>query len=180
MEGSDFVAKAVDIATGELLSIASPGQVKLTRNKFLFSKKILLNMEVNISIYGLCSNLLCWCFGFSAMELKATKDFSKLYLGIAIVGYIASFNPSTPEPFLIFSLSGHRYPKIRRLHEQVYFVLLQNGELVTEDKMEKANRLLPKIGNGASNKDGEKRPTTSDDNASYSFLVGSTGSIDLN
>lgn len=34
--------------------------------------------------------------------------------------------------------------------------------------------LLPKIGNGASNRDGEKRPTASDENASYSSLVGST------
>ena len=34
--------------------------------------------------------------------------------------------------------------------------------------------LFPKIGNGTSNRDGEKRPTASDENASYSSLVGST------
>ena len=36
--------------------------------------------------------------------------------------------------------------------------------------------LLPKTGNGASNKNNEKRATTaSDENASYSSLVGSSG-----
>ncbi|WJZ99969.1 hypothetical protein VitviT2T_018371 [Vitis vinifera] len=56
-----------------------------------------------------------------AVELKATKDFSKLYAGICNTW-------------------------IRKASaEQVYFVLLQNGELVIEDKMEKALELFPKL-----------------------------------
>ncbi|RVX01063.1 Tubulin-folding cofactor D [Vitis vinifera] len=145
-----------------------------------------------------------------AVELKATKDFSKLYAGIAILGYIASVPESVNTRAFshLLTFLGHRYPRyvIRKASaEQVYLVLLQNGELVTEDKMEKAleiisetcwegdieeakqrrlelhdmagleTGLLPKIGNGASNRDGEKRPTASDENASYSSLVGSTG-----
>ncbi|XP_010655808.1 tubulin-folding cofactor D-like [Vitis vinifera] len=143
-----------------------------------------------------------------AVELKATKDFSKLYAGIAILGYIASVPESVNTRAFshLLTFLGHRYPKIRKASaEQFYFVLLQNGELVIEDKMEKAleiisetcwegdieeakqrrlelhdmagleTGLLPKIGNGASNKDGEKRPTASNENASYSSLVGSTG-----
>lgn len=35
--------------------------------------------------------------------------------------------------------------------------------------------LLPKTGNGASNRDSDKRPIVSDENASYSSLVGSSG-----
>ncbi|WJZ81650.1 hypothetical protein VitviT2T_001480 [Vitis vinifera] len=52
--------------------------------EILFSKKILLNMEGHTPIFyaGVLDSL--------AVELKATKDFSKLYAGIAILGYIAS------------------------------------------------------------------------------------------
>lgn len=35
--------------------------------------------------------------------------------------------------------------------------------------------LLTRTGNGAANRDREKRPSASDENASYSSLVGSTG-----
>ncbi|CBI38891.3 unnamed protein product, partial [Vitis vinifera] len=170
--------------------------------EILFSKKILLNMEGHAPIF--CAGVL----DSLAVELKATKDFSKLYAGIAILGYIASVPESVNTRAFshLLTFLGHRYPKIRKASaEQVYLVLLQNGELVTEDKMEKAleiisetcwegdieeakqrrlelhdmagleTGLLPKIGNGASNRDGEKRPTASDENASYSSLVGSTG-----
>lgn len=46
--GSNFVAKAVDIAAGELLSIASPGQVdqvQLTRAKEATKSAVLMNLE---------------------------------------------------------------------------------------------------------------------------------------
>ncbi|KAJ9692218.1 hypothetical protein PVL29_011336 [Vitis rotundifolia] len=46
--GSDFVAKAVDIAAGELLSIASPGQVdqvQLNRAKEATKSAVLMNLE---------------------------------------------------------------------------------------------------------------------------------------
>lgn len=170
--------------------------------EILFSKKILLNMEGHTPIF--CAGVL----DSLAVELKATKDFSKLYAGIAILGYIASVPESVNTRAFshLLTFLGHRYPKIRKASaEQVYLVLLQNVELVTEDKMEKAleiisetcwegdieeakqrrlelhdmagleTGLLLKIGNGASNRDGEKRPTASDENASYSSLVGSTG-----
>ncbi len=90
--------------------------------------------------------------------------------------------------------------------EQVYLVLLQNGNLVSEDGTEKALEiisetcwegdievakhqrlelysmagleagLLHKTNNdGVSNKDGRKKTPATDENASYSSLVGSTG-----
>ncbi|XP_059596079.1 mitochondrial-processing peptidase subunit alpha-like [Vitis vinifera] len=46
--GSDFVAKAIDIAVGELLSIVSPGQVdqvQLTRAKEATKSAVLMNLE---------------------------------------------------------------------------------------------------------------------------------------
>ncbi|CBI20074.3 unnamed protein product, partial [Vitis vinifera] len=69
-------------------------------------------------------------------------------LAFAILGYIAfvpeSVNTRAFSHLLTFL--GHRYPKIRKASaEQVYFVLLQNGELVIEDKMEKALELFPKL-----------------------------------
>ncbi|RVW45369.1 Mitochondrial-processing peptidase subunit alpha [Vitis vinifera] len=111
MEGSDFVAKAIDIAAGELLSIASLGQVdqvQLTRAKEATKSAVLMNLESRmiasedigrqILTYGerylnLQGYTPIFCVGVLdslAVELKATKDFSKLYAGIAILGYIAS------------------------------------------------------------------------------------------
>ncbi|KAK9274057.1 hypothetical protein L1049_018871 [Liquidambar formosana] len=170
--------------------------------EILFSKRIFLNMEAHTS------NLGAGVLDSLAVELKGSKDFSKLYAGIAILGYIASI--SQPINTLAFAhlltFLGHRYPKIRKASaEQVYLVLLQNGNLVAEDKIEKAleiisetcwegdievakhqrlqlydmagleTGLLLKTSNVVLNKDGEKRPTAADENASYSALVESTG-----
>ena len=64
--------------------------------------------QVHISSF--CNGIL----GSLDVELKGSKDFSKLYAGIAILGYIASL----PEPvnsrafsYLLTFLS-HRYPKV--------------------------------------------------------------------
>ena len=53
------------------------------------------------------------------VELKGSKDFSKLYSGIAILGFIASISePISSEAFAhLLSFLGHRYPKVCQLFE---------------------------------------------------------------
>ncbi|MED6193962.1 hypothetical protein PIB30_024141 [Stylosanthes scabra] len=170
--------------------------------EILFSKKVFLNMEANTTTF--CAGVL----DSLAIELKGSKDFSKLYAGIAILGYVASI----PEPINMRAFSQlvsflvHRYPKIRKAAaEQAYLVLLQNGNLVAEDKIEKALEIIcdtcwdsdmdlakqqrvalcetiglevgpiGKNTDGASSKTSTKKPTDLDENASYSSLVESSG-----
>ncbi|KAK0583530.1 hypothetical protein LWI29_037871 [Acer saccharum] len=141
-----------------------------------------------------------------AIELKGSKDFSKLYAGIAILGYIASISESINSRAIshLVTFLGHRYPKIRKASaEQVYLVLLQNASLVPEDKIEKSLEIIAEtcwegdvetttpqrlelydlVGldpglfnttNKVSSKDSKRKPVT-DENASYSSLVGSSG-----
>ncbi|WOG95485.1 hypothetical protein DCAR_0414804 [Daucus carota subsp. sativus] len=167
--------------------------------EILFSKGLFLNLEAQTLIF--CDGVL----GSLALELKGSKDFSKLYAGIAILGYIASIaEPINIKAFshLLMFLS-HRYPKIRKAcAEQVYLVLLQNGDLVAEEKLEKALEIISEtcwegdiqeakqrrlelchtaniesgqlVSRGTSSKDGD-RLTTTDENATYSSLVGSAG-----
>ncbi|KAG6747970.1 hypothetical protein POTOM_047861 [Populus tomentosa] len=170
--------------------------------EILFSKKIFLDMEDQTPVF--CASVL----DSLAVELKGSKDFAKLYSGIAILGYIASLLETiNARAFThLLALLGHRYPKIRKASaEQVYIVLLQNGNLVPEDKMEKALEiisetcwdgdveatklqklelyemagvdlgLLVKPRDKLPNKDSGKEPATNDENASYSSLVGSSG-----
>lgn len=87
--------------------------------------------------------------------------------------------------------------------EQVYLVLLQNGDLIAEDNIEKALEIISEtcwegdvqeakqrrlelcqtaniesgqlVSHGSSSKDGERRPASTDENATYSSLVGSAG-----
>ncbi|KAL2892431.1 Tubulin-folding cofactor D [Bienertia sinuspersici] len=104
--------------------------------EILFSKKFFLNMEAHTGVFwaGVLDSL--------KVELRACKDFTKLYSGIALLGYIASLS----EPMInmqafshLLSFVGHRYPKIRKTSaEQVYLVLLQNENLLPESLMEKA------------------------------------------
>lgn len=49
-----------------------------------------------------------------AVELKGSKDFSKLYAGIAILGYIASVSePINTQAFShLLTFLAHRYPKV--------------------------------------------------------------------
>ncbi|XWS27418.1 hypothetical protein CRYUN_Cryun26dG0113500 [Craigia yunnanensis] len=107
--------------------------------EILLIKKIFLDMEAHTSIFyaGVLDSL--------AVELKGSKDFSKIYAGIAILGYICSV--SDPINSCAFShlltFLGHRYPKIRKAAaEQVYLVLLQNGSLVSEEKTDKALEII--------------------------------------
>ncbi|CAM8901801.1 unnamed protein product [Rhodiola kirilowii] len=169
--------------------------------EILFSKTIFLNMQDHTPIF--CVGVL----GSLSVELRGTRDFSKLYSGISILGYIASVTDAVNREALshLLSLLGHRYPKIRKAcAEQVYLVLLQNEELLGQDNVEKAleivsetcwegdlqvakhnqSQLLDLAGFEAQqvkslsaglNQASKKSSNTSDENASYSSLVGSTG-----
>ncbi|XP_057422981.1 tubulin-folding cofactor D [Lotus japonicus] len=170
--------------------------------EILFSKKIFLNMEAHAPTF--CAAVL----DSLAIELKGSKDFSKLYAGIAILGYVASvLEPINMRAFSqLLTFLSHRYPKIRKASaEQIYLVLLQNGNLVAEDKIDKALEIisetcwdgdidlakhqrlelfhtvglevapLGKNSDGASRKTSSKKPAELDENASYSSLVESSG-----
>lgn len=169
--------------------------------EILFSKKVFLDMEAQTPLF--CAGVL----DSLTIELKASKDFSKLYAGISILGYIASLPDSINVQALshLFTFLGQRYPKIRKASaEQVYLVLLQNGSLMAEDKVEKALEIISetcwegdaeeakrrrshlyevagletaqslKPSYQVSREDG-KRPSSGDENATYSSLVGSAG-----
>ncbi|KAL4562818.1 hypothetical protein LXL04_026849 [Taraxacum kok-saghyz] len=169
--------------------------------EILFSKRIFLHMESQTAVFcvGVLESL--------ATELKGTKDFSKLYAGIAILGYIASISdPINTQAFThLLSFLTHRYPKIRKAcAEQVYLVLIQNGELVTEEKLETAMEIVSEccwegdveeakrqrvklcgianiemgkvVAHSSRGKStSEPKPKTNDENESYSSLVGSAG-----
>lgn len=107
--------------------------------EILFSKQIFLNMETHTPIF--CGGVL----DSLGVELKGTKDFSKLYAGIAILGYISSVSDaiSTRAFSQLLTFLSHRYPKIRKASaEQVYLLLIQNESLVPEDKAEKALEIV--------------------------------------
>lgn len=107
--------------------------------EILFSKRIFLHMEDQTTVF--CAGVVASL----ATELKGTKDFSKLYAGIAILGYMASISdPINIQAFThLLSFLTHRYPKIRKAcAEQVYLVLIQNGELVAEESLENALEIV--------------------------------------
>ncbi|PWA61400.1 ARM repeat superfamily protein [Artemisia annua] len=107
--------------------------------EILFSKRIFLHMEAQTQVF--CSGVL----ESLATELKGTKDFSKLYAGIGILGYIASISePINIQAFShLLSFLSHRYPKIRKAcAEQVYLVLIQNGDLVGEENLDNALEIV--------------------------------------
>ncbi|EOA23407.1 hypothetical protein CARUB_v10016587mg [Capsella rubella] len=107
--------------------------------EILFRSKIFLNQETyTLSFYAAAVDSL-------AIELRASKDFTKLKAGLAILGYIASVSdPISTKAFSqLLAFLGHRYPKIREVAaEQVYLALLQNGILVAEEKMEKVIEII--------------------------------------
>lgn len=170
--------------------------------EILFSKNVFLNMQSHAAAF--CAGVL----DSIKVELKGSKDFSKLYSGIAILGFIASISePINTEAFAhLLSFLGHRYPKIRKASaEQVYLVLLQNGNLVSEDKMDKALEIISetcweggieeakqqrlqlyeiagldpgpilKSTSSSPKRGGDRKQAVSDENASYAALVESTG-----
>ncbi|KAM7275470.1 hypothetical protein ACFE04_017336 [Oxalis oulophora] len=99
-----------------------------------------------ISKHILQSSVCSGVFASLEFELKASKDFAKLYAGIAILGYIAfvayPINHLSFSQLLIVFL-GHRYPKIRNVvAELAYLVLLQNKTLTARDKLEKSLKLI--------------------------------------
>ncbi|CAL9204387.1 unnamed protein product [Musa hybrid cultivar] len=170
--------------------------------EILFSKKVFLNMEVQTQEFysGLLQSL--------SVELRASKDFAKLFAGLSILGYVASVTEpinSKALSQLLFFL-GHRYPKIRKAAaDQVYLVLLQNENHVPEDKIERALEVLTEIcwegaldeaktgrsklyemtgldsgpsqevRNRVPSKGDERKMKVSDENESYSSLVGFSG-----
>ncbi|XP_068634659.1 tubulin-folding cofactor D-like [Aristolochia californica] len=80
-----------------------------------------------------------------AIELKGSREFSKLHSGISILGYLTSVqDPINSQAFsqLLYFL-GHRYPKIRKVAaDQVYLVLLQNAKLVANDRIDQSLEIL--------------------------------------
>ncbi|KAL6129252.1 hypothetical protein ACLB2K_072605 [Fragaria x ananassa] len=168
--------------------------------EILFSKKIFLIMEIQTVVF--CAGAL----DSLEVELKGSKDFSKLYAGIAILGYIASLSDSINSRAFsqLLRFLGHRYPKIRKASaDQVYLVLLQNGGLVAENKIDKALEIISEtcwegdteaaklerfelydmagldtdLIRKTSNRvpTGNRNATVTDENASYSSLVDSSG-----
>ncbi|KVH89203.1 Armadillo-like helical [Cynara cardunculus var. scolymus] len=170
--------------------------------EILFSKRIFLHMEAETQVF--CAGVL----ESLTTELKGTKDFSKLYAGIAILGYIASIlEPINIQAFShLLSFLTHRYPKIRKAcAEQVYLVLIQNGDLVAEENLENALEIVSECcwegdmeeakhqklklcglanldaeqllmhRSQISGKASERKPRADDENESYSSLVGSAG-----
>lgn len=106
--------------------------------EILFSKNMLI-MEPHGPRF--CTGIL----DSLSAELKGSKDFSKLYAGIAILGYIASLlEPISTAAFCqLLTFLGHRYPKIRKVSaEQVYLVLLQNADLMGGDDIEKVLEIM--------------------------------------
>ncbi|ONK55964.1 uncharacterized protein A4U43_C10F2750 [Asparagus officinalis] len=169
--------------------------------EILLSKQVFLNMEGHMQSFGaaLLNSL--------AIELRGSKDFTKLCTGLSVLGYVASFEEpinSRAVSQLLFFLA-HRYPKIRRAAaDQVYLVLLQNENLSSEDRIEKALEILSetcwegaieesKLGRShlyetvgiepdtmlktkaTAVSNSAKKSVTDDENASYSSLVESSG-----
>ncbi|KAJ8565468.1 hypothetical protein K7X08_008044 [Anisodus acutangulus] len=105
----------------------------------LLSKKIFLDMEAQTAVF---------CVGVLEalnIELKGSKEFKKLYAGIAILGYISSVSEHINiQAFShLLTFLTHRFPKVREnAAEQVFLVLQQNGTLVPEDKLEKALEII--------------------------------------
>ncbi|KAL8138024.1 hypothetical protein V2J09_004025 [Rumex salicifolius] len=169
--------------------------------EILLGRKVFLNMETHTAKF------------FASMlnalrdELRGTKDFPKLNAGIAILGYIASFDDAINSKAFshLLTLLGHRFPAIRKaVAEQVYLVLLQNSTFVAGDEMDLALELVSEtcwegdieyvrqkrlqlfelagLDTGTLHKPGYAAPKKailqhkmSDENASYSSLVESSG-----
>jgi hypothetical protein len=75
---------------------------------------VLISLDLN---FNLQAHTLIFCAGALdslEVELKGSKDFSKLYAGIAILGYIAlvSDSISTRAFSQLLRFLGHRYPKV--------------------------------------------------------------------
>ncbi|KAL6573688.1 hypothetical protein OROHE_002147 [Orobanche hederae] len=105
--------------------------------EILLSKKIFLTMEAYTSIFisGALHSL--------EVELKGSKDFFKLYLGIAILGYIALHSDSinTPAFHQLLRFLGYRFPKIRQTAAEQVLSVIQVKILVRPDESKLHNAL---------------------------------------
>ncbi|MQM10571.1 hypothetical protein Taro_043466, partial [Colocasia esculenta] len=166
--------------------------------EILFNKNVFLNMEGEDFVADLVDSL--------AVELKASKDFAKLGTGLSILGYISSLSkPISSKAFSqLLSFLSHRYPKIRKsAADQLYLVLLQNDNLLEEEKMGTALEILTEtcwegdieeakcqrlqlsdmaglrtatfFNTSRETSKSYVKKTVTDENMSYSSLVGSSG-----
>ncbi|XP_022574223.2 tubulin-folding cofactor D-like [Brassica napus] len=139
-----------------------------------------------------------------AIELRASKIFAKLEAGVVILGYIASVSePNSKQAFSqLLSFLAHRYPKIReKAAEEACLALVRNKTLVTEDKIERVKDVITTpcweagmeltqsqklelcesaglelgVVFRARTRTVTRTMTASDENASYSSLVDSSG-----
>ncbi|KAL5728185.1 hypothetical protein ACHQM5_001298 [Ranunculus cassubicifolius] len=103
--------------------------------------EILLSNQILLEGSEFCGGVL----DSLSSELKGSKDFTKLYTGISILGYISSItNEIHSRAFAqLVAFLGHRYPKIRKAcADQVYLVLLQNESVVDSEKIDKAMEII--------------------------------------
>ncbi|XP_057830679.2 tubulin-folding cofactor D isoform X2 [Cryptomeria japonica] len=80
------------------------------------------------------------------IELKGSKDVSKLLTGVNVLGHVCTMQESIQNealPHFLLFLS-HPYPKVRKAcADQVYLLLIQLGEqLLDDDRMNKALELI--------------------------------------
>lgn len=73
------------------------------------------NMIIHVNKQAYTEDFAAGILDSLAVELKGSKDFSKLATGISILGYIASVKePINSRSFSqLLSFLGHRYPKVR-------------------------------------------------------------------
>ncbi|KAH7659511.1 Tubulin-specific chaperone D C-terminal protein [Dioscorea alata] len=103
--------------------------------EILLSKKVFLDMEDHNQNFGAA------VLDSLQVELKGSKDFTKLCSGLSIIGYYASLQESISSRAFrrLLSFLTHRYPKIRKAAaDQVYLALLQNTNIIGDDKMDMA------------------------------------------
>lgn len=109
--------------------------------EILFTKGIFLHLEECEQSFGL------GILESLRIELKGSKDVTKLLTGIDVLAYVSSMQEPTRSQALsqFFSFLGHPYPKVRKAcADQVYLFLLQNGEQFLGDNT--LNEVIELIG----------------------------------
>lgn len=109
--------------------------------EILFTKGIFLHLEECEQSFGL------GILESLRIELKGSKDVTKLLTGIDVLAYVSSMQEPTRSQALsqFFSFLGHPYPKVRKAcADQVYLFLLQNGEQYLGDNT--LNEVIELIG----------------------------------
>lgn len=109
--------------------------------EILFTKGIFLYLEECEQSFGL------GILESLRIELKGSKDVTKLLTGIDVLAYLSSMQEPTRSQALsqFFSFLGHPYPKVRKAcADQVYLFILQNGEQFLGDNT--LNEVIELIG----------------------------------